>query len=66
MLLDALMSKLIDFLNQTIEEVAIMAYEDDCAVEGLDSVLENLFGRDVKMVGGLVEVDLVIAFWKIL
>ena len=55
MLADLAAAKLIDLADKAVEEVTVVADDDSGAVEGLHSLLEDVLGRHVEVVGGLVE-----------
>ena len=48
-------AKFIDLCDQSVEEVAVVAHEDDGAVELADGFFEHVLGAHVQVVGGLVE-----------
>ena len=48
-------AKLVDFLHEAVEEVAVVAYHNDRAVEGEDGFLEHVLGAHVEVVRGFVE-----------
>ena len=48
-------TEFVDFCHQAIQELAVMADDDDRAVKGKDSFLEHIFRAHVKVVGRLVE-----------
>jgi len=49
------LAELIDLGDQTVEEFAVVAHDDGCAVEGADGLFEHILGLHVQVVGGLVE-----------
>ena len=51
----ATVTELIDFADQPVKEVAVVAYYDEGAVEVLKSLLQHVFGLEVEVVGWLVE-----------
>ena len=55
MFLDALVAKLIDLGDQTIEEISVVRNQDERAVIILESLLQDVLGLHVEMVGGLIE-----------
>ena len=52
---DASVAKFVDFCYQAIEEVAVMAYKNQSAVEVAQCLLQDIFGLKVKMVSGFIE-----------
>ena len=48
-------AKLIDFRDEAVEKLAVVADDDGRAVKGADGLLEHVLGGHVEVVGGLVE-----------
>ena len=48
-------TKLIYLGDETVEELTVVAHDDDGAVELADGLLEYILGSHIEMVGGLVE-----------
>ena len=49
------MTEFVYFAYKAVEEVAVVAYHDEGAVEVLKGLLEHILGLEVEMVGGLIE-----------
>ena len=48
-------AKGVDLADETVEELAVVAYDDGCAVEGSDGFLQHVLRGHVEVVGRLVE-----------
>lgn len=44
-----------DFVHDAVEEGAVVGDENDGAVEGIDSILQDFLGFDVEVIGRFVE-----------
>ena len=55
MFANAAMTEFVYFAYKAVEEVAVVAYHDEGAVEVLKGLLEHILGLEVEMVGGLIE-----------
>ena len=62
MFADALVAELIDFAHQAVEEVAVVADDNQCAVEVHQRLLQDILGLEVEVVGGLVQNEQVHGF----
>lgn len=52
---DALVAEFVDFRDETVQEVAVMADDDEGAVKVDERLLEYVFGLHVEVVGRLVK-----------
>ena len=50
-----LVAKLIDFLNQTIQKLTVVRYDNNRSVEIFQGILQDIFRAHIQMVGRLVE-----------
>ena len=48
-------TKLIHLGHQSVEELTVMAHDDGSTVEGLNGLFQHFLGRNVKVIGGLIE-----------
>ena len=49
------MSELVYLAYKSVKKVAVMAYNDKCAVEVLKRLLQHVLGLEIKVIGRLVE-----------
>ena len=55
MFADSLVAELIDFAYQAVEEVAVVAYDNQRTVEVHQCLLQDVLGLQVEVVGGFVQ-----------
>ena len=55
MLAHAMFTELIHLADDAIQEVAVMRYDNDCALKGLDGLFQHILAGHVQVVGGLIE-----------
>ena len=48
-------TKFIYLINESVEELTVVAHHDDGAVESLDGFFEHILAHHIEVVGGLVE-----------